>query len=164
MKAEAQSRMYRALQRYIKPQLQSLTYVEVPVIPYENLNNATQWTKIFDKEELERVLHERNRKHFSQAATDNTPFTVDPLYSLFEFTTDTDFGKQFREGNIDLRTMSLDEDVLAVLEELLPKEQDDPTKISDDLNLKQEVKVQDSANGVNRPQLVEDTSVIANAG
>ena len=71
-----------------------------------------------------KLLFKRNQTHFSQAATDQTPFTVDPLYSLFGYTTDTDFGDKFRNGDIDLDLLDLDEDVFSLLEELLPKQDD----------------------------------------
>jgi hypothetical protein len=58
MKAEEQSRMYRTLKRYLKPPRQSLNYVEVPVDPNEDPNTATNWKKIFNKAELEAILHE----------------------------------------------------------------------------------------------------------
>eukprot|EP00978_Attheya_sp_CCMP212_P011661 scaffold28910_cov40-Attheya_sp.AAC.4 len=93
---------------------------------------AKDWKKVFNKEELERILHERNRQHFAQAATDKTPFTVDHLYGLLGFTADTDFSEHFRTGALDLKSLNLDDDVYALLEELLPK-QDDPTKISEEL-------------------------------
>eukprot|EP00978_Attheya_sp_CCMP212_P016818 scaffold44420_cov34-Attheya_sp.AAC.4 len=124
--------MYRLIRRYLKQQTQSVTYVEVPQNPNDDPKTATNWRKIFNKDELEKILHERNSKHFSQAATDRTQFTIDPLYSLLEFTADTEFSEQFRKGNIDLNTLDLDDDVLALLEEFLPK-QDDPSKISEDL-------------------------------
>ena len=132
VRAEAQVKMYRLIRRYLKQQTQSVTYVEVPQNPNDDPKTATNWRKIFNKDELEKILHERNSKHFSQAATDRTPFTIDPLYSLLEFTADTEFSEQFRKGEIDLNTLDLDDDVLALLEEFLPK-QDDPSKISEDL-------------------------------
>jgi hypothetical protein len=94
--------MYRTLRRYIKTPSQSVTYVEVPTDPKEDPNTAVNWRKIFDKDELEKVLHARNKAHFPQAATDQTPFTTDPLYSLLGFTADTSFGDKFRKNDIDL--------------------------------------------------------------
>jgi hypothetical protein len=132
MRAEAQSAMYKVLKKYLRPAAQSLTYVEVPAIPYENPKNATRWKKIFDKQELERILQEQNRQHFSQAATDRTPFTTDPLADLLHFRADTEFSEKFRNGKIDLTELNLDDDVYALLEELLPKS-NDPTKISEDI-------------------------------
>eukprot|EP00978_Attheya_sp_CCMP212_P040070 scaffold214995_cov39-Attheya_sp.AAC.1 len=128
--------MYRTLRRYLKPPPQSLTYVEVPMDPKEDPKTTTNWRKIFDKDELERVLHERNKVHFSQAATDKTPFTVDPLYSLLGFTANTEFGDKFRKGEIDLELLDLDEDAYELLEELLPKP-DDLTKIDEALPLQE---------------------------
>eukprot|EP00978_Attheya_sp_CCMP212_P047185 scaffold421252_cov49-Attheya_sp.AAC.1 len=110
----------------------SLTYVEIPTDPSQDPKTAKDWKKVFTKEELERILHERNRQHFAQAATDKTPFTVDPLYGLLGFTADTDFSEQFRTATLDLKALDLDDNVYALLEELLPK-QDDPTKISEEL-------------------------------
>ena len=136
IRSEAVVRMYRTLRTYLKPTSQAITYVEVPEDPEEDPNKAVKWRKIFNKEELEQALHERNRMHFSQAATDRTPFTIDPLYSLLEFKSDTEFGRQFREGVIDLKTLDIDDDVLGLLEELLPK-QDDPHKIDEDLDLQE---------------------------
>ncbi len=79
LRAEAQDQMYSSLRRYLKPGTQTLTYVEVPTNPQDDPKTATTWRKVFDKAELEEILHERNRKHFAQAATDGTPFTQDPL-------------------------------------------------------------------------------------
>eukprot|EP00978_Attheya_sp_CCMP212_P028864 scaffold100819_cov35-Attheya_sp.AAC.2 len=96
--------MYCTLRRYIKPPPQSLTYyVEVPMDPKEDPKTTTSWRKIFNKDELEQVLHERNKAHFSQAVTDKTPFTVDPLYSLLGFTANTEFSDKFCNGEIDLQ-------------------------------------------------------------
>jgi hypothetical protein len=136
MRAEAQASMYRVLRKYLKPESQSITYVEIPENPQEDPKVATKWKKIFDKTELERILHERNRIHFSQAATDGTPFTVDPLADLLHFRADTEFSEQFRAGKIDLNDLDLDDDVYSLLDELLPK-QDDPTKISEDIPIKE---------------------------
>jgi hypothetical protein len=132
MRAEAQAAMYKVLRKYLRPAAQSLTYVEVPEIPYQDPKTATKWKKVFDKTELERILQERNRQHFSQAATDCTPFTIDPLAELLHFRADTEFSEKFRSGQIDLTELDLDDDVYALLEELLPKT-DDPTKISEDI-------------------------------
>jgi hypothetical protein len=134
MRAEEQAKMYRKLRGYLKPQAAPLTYVEIPTDPSQDPKTAKDWKKVFNKDELERILHERNRQHFAQAATDKTPFTVDPLYGLLGFTADTDFSEQFRTGTLDLQALDLDDDVYALLEELLPK-QDDPAKISEDLPL-----------------------------
>eukprot|EP00978_Attheya_sp_CCMP212_P048941 scaffold596549_cov118-Attheya_sp.AAC.1 len=136
IRAEAQSKMYRLIRRYLKPQSQSLTYVEVPQDPKDDPKAATNWRKIFNKDELEEILHKRNRNHFSQAATDRTPFTIDPLYSLLDFTADTEFSEKFRNGEIDLNTLDLDDDLLALLEEFLPK-QNDPNKISEELPIEE---------------------------
>jgi hypothetical protein len=53
----------------------SLTYVEVPANPEEDPadEDTTEWRKVFDKKELERILFERNQQHFAQDATDETP-------------------------------------------------------------------------------------------
>ena len=136
IRAEEQAKMYRTLRRYLKPPSQSVTYVEVPTDPNEDPNTAVNWRKIFDKDELEKVLHARNKTHFSQAATDRTPFTTDPLYSLLGFTANTSFGDKFRKNDIDLDLLDLDDDVYELLEELLPKA-DDLSKISDALPIKE---------------------------
>jgi hypothetical protein len=128
--------MYRTLRRYLKPASKSLTYVEVPEDPTEDPKTATKWKKILDKDELERILHERNQKHFAQSATDKTPFTIDPLYSLLQFRADTEFSQNFRDGKVELEALDLDEDAYSLLEELLPKP-DDLDKISEDLPLKE---------------------------
>eukprot|EP00978_Attheya_sp_CCMP212_P000997 scaffold2061_cov62-Attheya_sp.AAC.6 len=116
--------MYRTLHTYLKPSSQAVTYVEVPEDPKEDPSTAVKWRKIFNKHELEQALQERDRKHFAQAATDRTPFTIDPLYSLLEFKSDTEFRRQFREGVIDLKTLDIDDD-------------DDPHKIDEDLDLQE---------------------------
>eukprot|EP00978_Attheya_sp_CCMP212_P007209 scaffold16728_cov60-Attheya_sp.AAC.2 len=136
MRAEAQAAMYKNLRKYLRPGSQSITYVEISENPHEDPKVATKWKKIFDKTELERILHERNRIHFSRAATDGTPFTVDPLADILHFRADTEFSEQFRAGKIDLEDLDLDDDVYSLLEELLPK-QDDPTKISEDIPIKE---------------------------
>jgi hypothetical protein len=58
------------------------------------------------------------------------------LYSLFGYTTDTDFGDKFRNGDIDLELIDLDNDVFSLIDELLPK-QDDLNKIQDHLPIKE---------------------------
>eukprot|EP00978_Attheya_sp_CCMP212_P018951 scaffold52481_cov61-Attheya_sp.AAC.1 len=116
---------YRTLRTYLKPSSQAVTYVEVPKDPEEDPNTSVKWIQIFNKHKLEQALQERNRKHFAQAATDRTPFTIDPLYSLLKFKSDTEFGRHFREGVIDLKTkVDIDND-------------DDPHKIDEDLDLQE---------------------------
>eukprot|EP00978_Attheya_sp_CCMP212_P035377 scaffold153681_cov61-Attheya_sp.AAC.2 len=107
--------------------------------PTEDPKKATNWHKIFDnKHDLEAVLQERNLLHFSQAATDKTPFTQDPLCKLLQFTTDTEFGQDFlRSGNIDLTTLDLDDDMLGILEKLLPDPQNNPPEITEDIDMKE---------------------------
>lgn len=136
LRAEAQTKMYRILRRYLKPNSTALTHVEIPEDPLDDPKTATKWKKVFDKDELEEILQQRNQKHFAQAADDKTPFTQDPLYNLLKFTADTEFGQKFRRGEIDLATLDLDDDVLALLEELLPKETD-PPKISEEMTVKE---------------------------
>eukprot|EP00978_Attheya_sp_CCMP212_P045305 scaffold341348_cov28-Attheya_sp.AAC.1 len=82
MQAEEQAKMYHKLWGYLKPKSAPLTYVEIPTNPSQDPKMAKDWKKVFNKEELERILNERNRQHFAQAATDKTPFTVDHLYGL----------------------------------------------------------------------------------
>jgi hypothetical protein len=136
MRAEAQVAMYKVLRKYLRPGAQPLTYVEIPENPDEDPKLATKWKKVFDKNELERILQEQNRKHFSQAATDRTPFTIDPLYDLLHFRADTEFSKKIRTEQIDLTELDLDDDVYPLLEELMPKT-DDPTKISEEILLEE---------------------------
>jgi hypothetical protein len=135
-RAEAQTKMYRIFRKYLKPQATALTHVEIPENPLDDPKTATKWKKVFGKDALEKILHERNQQHFAQAATDKTPFTQDPLYSLLKFTTDTEFSEQFRKGEVDLTTLDLDDDVLALLEELLPNETD-PPKISEEMTVQE---------------------------
>jgi hypothetical protein len=56
IRAEEQAKMYRTLRRYLKPPAQNLNYVEVPTDPEEDLNTATKWRTIFDKDELEKTI------------------------------------------------------------------------------------------------------------
>eukprot|EP00978_Attheya_sp_CCMP212_P027322 scaffold91518_cov33-Attheya_sp.AAC.7 len=137
IRAEEQAKMYCTLTLTLKPPPQSLTYyMEVPMDPKEDPTTTTSWRTIFDKDELERVLHEQNKTHFSQAVTDKTPFTVDPLYSLLGFIANTDFSDKFCNGEIDLELLDLDKDTYKLLEELLPK-LDDLTKIDETLPLQE---------------------------
>jgi hypothetical protein len=50
IQAEEQAKMYRTLQRYLKPLTQNLNYVEVPTDPKADPNTATKWRTIFDKD------------------------------------------------------------------------------------------------------------------
>jgi hypothetical protein len=86
---------------------------------------------------LEQILFERNQQDFAQAAIDETLFTVDhPLYSLPQFRANTSSSEDFRLGKIDPSMMDLDDEVLEVLDKLLPK-QDNPAKISEEISIEE---------------------------
>jgi hypothetical protein len=77
----------------------SLQFIMIPdpEDPEEDMNRK-KWIPVFDQEEINDLLKHRNKKHFSQA--EGTPFTIEPLKSLFGKHADTPAAKQLREGFI----------------------------------------------------------------
>jgi hypothetical protein len=55
-----------------------LKYIEVP-----DPDNPSKSIEIYDPSEMTKYLLKRNQKHFGQA--NNTPFTSDPLKSIYEY-------------------------------------------------------------------------------
>ena len=76
-KTEARNNSFRYL-KLIRGKLKSgsLQYIMVP-----DEENPGKWVGIFDQQEINIRLKERNRLHFSQA--EGTPFTTEPMQELF---------------------------------------------------------------------------------
>ncbi len=98
-RAEAQTKMYRILRRYLKPHLTALTHVEIPEDPTADPQTATKRKNITDKEALDTILQQRNQKHSSQAAHDKTPYTQTPQKHLTPYTADTNCGNNLPKDN-----------------------------------------------------------------
>ena len=93
----------------------ALRYLLIP-----DTTEATGWKGVYDPQEVTDTLFRRNEKHFSQA--EGTPFTVDPLLSLFGRHGDTAAAKRLNRGQqVQAETTEAAQAILDFLkEERLP--------------------------------------------
>ena len=88
---------------------------------------------IFQPEEIERKILQRNKRHFSQAQ--GTPFTVSPLSDIFGYDGVTEEANSLLNGKLDISTIETSEAAQSILEALSqPREgiQDIQTAITPD--------------------------------
>eukprot|EP00978_Attheya_sp_CCMP212_P033779 scaffold138152_cov30-Attheya_sp.AAC.1 len=121
-RTEAQRRMYKILNQYLKPnEREGITQIDVPV---NAEGEPEELKRITIKEEMNEALLPHFRKHFSQAQP--TPFNQEPLKTLFDYTAESDFCNKFRNGTADIDGLDVDDDVKIFLHELAPSPSDPP--------------------------------------
>eukprot|EP00978_Attheya_sp_CCMP212_P032183 scaffold124289_cov63-Attheya_sp.AAC.1 len=83
------------------------------------------------------ALLPHHQKHFGQAH--GTTFTIPPLSDMFDYTTESNFCKQFRKGEINIDNLPMNDDEKDFLREFAPSKEDLP-KISSELTRTQLMK------------------------
>ena len=68
-------------------------------LSYPKLTEPDTWRTVTCPAEIELMLKLRNQKHFSQAEYEGTPFTQEPLQTLFNWSASTHQAKLVLEGN-----------------------------------------------------------------
>ena len=91
-KAEAIARCYKKLRWILHPPKPGVTFIQQPD------NNGTIQT-LYDRQQIEQAILERNQKHFNQCA--GTPFTVPPLKSL-SWAADSILAEQILQGEYNI--------------------------------------------------------------
>ena len=87
------------------------------------------WREVTDSEELVSLLLERNAYNLRQETLDGTPFTTAPLKELFGLYGTSKAADQILAGTFDLKSLGLQEEVMAWLEELAYNDDGPPTPI-----------------------------------
>ena len=82
----------------------------------EEQEQQLRLTPIYNPEEVERFILERNQRHFSQAQ--GTPFTTEPLLELFGHNGTTAEANQLLNGEIDTSSIETTDAVKLILEAL----------------------------------------------
>jgi hypothetical protein len=101
---ERQARCWRTFKilRQGRSSQGGLTHI---LISNKHNNNVETYQRVFDKEEIDNNLLERNIEHFSQA--DGTPFTTSPLIDIVGEDGCSQMALQILEGNIPQRLPKL---------------------------------------------------------
>ena len=97
--AEEKKYTFQKIRRYIKPRGDgNMNYLEVPMDPNQNPKdkNCKDWRRVENVAEMNKLLTERNRKHFHQA--EGTPFTINPLEDDLEHSGMTESGEEILNG------------------------------------------------------------------
>ena len=84
------------------------------------IGETEEWETIYDQNRIEDKLIERNHKHFGQAQ--GTPFTVEPLSTILDWSGNTETGEQLLEGTFDISTVDTDEATKIILKNLCADE------------------------------------------
>ena len=88
-KAEATKRCYKKLRWILRPPKPGVTFVE-------QQNEEGKIKTIYNRQQLEQTILERNRKHFNQCA--GSPFTTEPLRQL-NWAADSPFAEEILKGH-----------------------------------------------------------------
>ena len=99
--AEDKKRIFKTIDMYVHPRGDgNLNYIEIPDPPTANPKNKdTQWKRIDDIDEMNRVLTLHNRSHFHQVQ--GTPFTTSPLLDILQHHGMTTAGEAILNGSFD---------------------------------------------------------------
>ena len=77
------------------------------LVPLPKEGTEIEWYAITDGPTIEKVILERNKRHFSQAG--ETPLATDEIIELFGPGGDTEFAKSILDGTADLSEVTDDE-------------------------------------------------------
>jgi len=116
-RAEELKRCYSLVRSVTKPRQQGgLSHVRVPTNqPAEN----TQWTSVYDPQQIEDLVLDQHRKHFSQAH--GTIFTQEPLCTLINDNCTSEYAQQILSGTAQIDDLPIDEHTKDLLHHLKAK-------------------------------------------
>eukprot|EP00978_Attheya_sp_CCMP212_P042038 scaffold249897_cov51-Attheya_sp.AAC.1 len=133
---EAQQHMNKILKQYLKPEDRSgISQLDIPVDPDQNgepiLDHEGELVvrRITLKDKMKEALIPYCKKDFRQANL--TPFNQEPLKSMFDYTAESEFCNQFREGKVDIDSLKVDNDVKIFLYQLAPSKSNPPNLSSE---------------------------------
>jgi ribonuclease HI len=96
-KSEAIKQLFQKLKSLqLVRQKSGVTCIEIPSPPTADPKTCTDWVQIDIPTEVVFHLHERNRRHFGQAA--GSPFTVPPLSTQLGYDAQSDTAEQILQG------------------------------------------------------------------
>eukprot|EP00957_Ditylum_brightwellii_P086606 6589774-Ditylum_brightwellii.AAC.1 len=141
---EEKFRMYKIMQRYLKPESDGGTmFIMVP--DQENFrNNAQQAMSHYEQEDNQQLctilkiiylyLLEHHNRHFGQVR--GTPFMVSPLKELIQYTAEGPLARKLKQGKANIEKLNVSTHTKDILHEFQWKETD-PPKNSEELDWRQ---------------------------
>eukprot|EP00957_Ditylum_brightwellii_P106154 8097987-Ditylum_brightwellii.AAC.2 len=136
---ERTKRMYWIMKQYLKPQDRAgITHLDVQqwltitcvtfflhMVDWRfHFVDLVSYKQIVIKDEMDTALFKQHLRHFSQAS--GTPFTTDPILSVFGEYAENDAGEAYRNGTLNLDTLGVNDITKEFLKELQRKENNPP--------------------------------------
>jgi len=104
-RAEELRGCYAMVRSITKPkQMGGISHVRIPSTTTPNENT---WENVYDPQEIEQLVLQQHRKHFSQA--DGTIFTVEPLRTLINDECTSEYAQKVLDGTANIEDLPVDE-------------------------------------------------------